>query len=50
MGDTVGRREEGKRRGLLRGKEGRRLKGGDSRKEGRGKEKRFIEWKRRGDG
>ncbi len=45
------RREEGKRRGLLRGKKGETVEwGGDSKKEGRGKEKRFIELKGRGDG
>jgi hypothetical protein len=50
-GETMERREEGKRRGLLRGKKGETVEwGGDSKKEGRGKEKRFIELKGRGDG
>ncbi len=72
----MGKREEGKRRGLQRGQEGDkdeggrqleggkrereegykgdrkeiRMKGGDSWKEGRGKEKRVIKGKGRGDG
>ncbi len=42
--------KEGKRRRLLRERKGiRRLKGGDSGKEGRGKEKKVIKEKGRGD-
>ncbi len=40
-------REEGKRRGLLRGKEMKTVDGGERGNEGRGKEKRFFEGKGR---
>jgi hypothetical protein len=47
----VGRRKKGERVEAYEGeRKGRQLKGGDSKKEGRGKEKRFIELKGRGDG
>ncbi len=49
-GETVGRREEGKKEVLLRLRKGKQLKGGDSGKEERGKEKRAIKGKGRGDG